>query len=135
MRRVTGFITELSDDEVFVFGSNLSGFHGKGAAKTAMKWGAVWGRGEGLYGKTYALPTVRKKLRGTLPLQSIEKYVKNFLECAEAHPDKKFYVTEVGCGLAGLKVKDIAPMFREALAMKNIWLPEKFIKTLEETHG
>jgi hypothetical protein len=130
MKTHNGFITELSENEVFVFGSNLSGIHGKGAAKTAKKWGAKNGEGEGLFGKTYALPTVKEKIRGTLSLSKIAHHIEVFGECVRANPDKVFLVTEVGCGLAGLKVEDVAPLFKGLAKEPNIVFPQSFVKYL-----
>jgi predicted aconitase with swiveling domain len=130
MKTHNGFITKLTENEVFVFGSNLSGIHGKGAAKTAKKWGAKNGEGEGLYGKTYALPTVKEKIRGPLSLTKIAKHVQIFGECVKENPDKIFYVTEVGCGLAGHTVKDIAPLFKSLRDEPNIIWPKPFIPFL-----
>lgn len=125
-RTTPDFITELRDNEVFVFGSNTAGRHGKGAAKTAMKWGAKYGIGEGLQGNTYALPTVNASITNKLSLEKIKKCVDNFIECAKQNPDKIFLVTEVGCGLAGWTVKDIAPLFENTVDIENIYLPKKF---------
>lgn len=127
----SGCITELADDEIFVFGSNESGLHGGGAAKLAMKWGAVWGKADGIQGKTYALPTVKKGIRGPLPVKTIERHVNNFIECAQNNPKLKFLVTEVGCGLAGLTVDEIAPLFKNALVLENVYLPLKFHRVLQ----
>jgi hypothetical protein len=130
MKTHNGFITELEDNEVFVFGSNLSGIHGAGAAKTARKWGAKLGEGEGLFGKTYALPTVKEKIRGPLSISKIQKHVEIFGECVKANPDKVFLVTEVGCGLAGLKVEEIAPLFKNLRDLPNIVWPQSFVRCL-----
>lgn len=127
MDRVTpDNITSLQEYECFVFGSNLSGRHGKGAAKTAMKWGAVYGQAEGVQGKTYGIPTVNASISNKIPVTKIKGYVDNFIEFAKSHPDTTFLVTEIGCGLAGYKVKDIAPLFKDAVDVENIYLPKKF---------
>jgi len=98
-------------DFVFVFGSNEAGKHGLGAALRAKQvYGAVWGQGEGLQGKSYGIPTKDSRLR-TLSLSKIERYITTFKIFAQKYPQKKFFVTEVGTGLAGLKHEDIAPMF------------------------
>lgn len=104
---------------IFVFGSNLSGIHGKGAAKEAHeKWKAKWGRigRRGRTGNAYAIPTKDRKERGLkpLPLARIRYYVHQFLYYARKHPDLYFYVTRIGCGLAGYKDKEIAPFFEGA---------------------
>lgn len=131
MNRITpDNITKLKEHEVFVFGSNESGRHGKGAAKTAMKWGAVYGQAEGLQGNTYGIPTVNASIRKSLSIDKIKIYVDNFINYAKLHPNKTFLVTEIGCGLAGLKVKQVAPLFKEAEKVENIYLPAKFWRKL-----
>lgn len=100
--------------KIFVFGSNLAGRHGRGAALEAKsKWGAKYGVGRGHTGDAYAIPTKDADLR-TLPLIHIEREVKEFLEYARAHRELEFIVTRIGCGLAGYSNEDIAPMFRGA---------------------
>jgi len=124
-------ITELKENEIFVFGSNESGIHGAGAALQAMKdFGAVYGVGFGPQGKTFAIPTKDWEI-DTLPLDYIEPYVDGFLTYSATKPDLVFLVTEIGCGLAGYIPEDIAPMFKFALNRSNIVLPEIFIKILE----
>lgn len=99
---------------IFVFGSNEAGRHGGGAAKYAReKRGAVYGKGLGFQGETYALPTKDWQVE-TLPLDIINKYVDIFLHNAKQLKELKFQVTCIGCGLAGLKHEDIAPMFKDA---------------------
>ena len=120
-RRTTpSWITSLQSDEVFVFGSNLQGLHAGGAAKLAMQWGAVWGQGVGLQGQTYAIPTIQGDV------DTIRPYVDEFISFAGLHPELKFLVTEIGCGIAGFSVEEIAPLFKEAITVDNIYLPEKF---------
>lgn len=111
-------------DMVFVFGSNTAGIHGAGAARTALlQHGAVYGEGEGHFGDSYALPTKEgikhrdgsgAQVRKTLPLLAIQFYVERFLKYARANPKLKFQITQLGCGLAGLKAEWIAPMFAKA---------------------
>jgi lantibiotic modifying enzyme len=120
----------LEDNQIFVFGSNLSGRHGLGAAKTAMQWGAKYGQAEGLQGQTYAIPTVNSLVTKKLPLHEIETYVNNFIKFAKDNPDKDFLVTEIGCGLAGYYPTEIAPFFKKAVGVKNIHLPIEFIQVL-----
>jgi hypothetical protein len=99
---------------IFVFGSNLAGRHGKGAALTAYKQhGAVYGQGYGLQGNSFAIPTKDEDLN-TLPLNKIRKYVESFIKFAKLNSDMKFSVTRIGCGLAGYEDHDIAPMFKNA---------------------
>jgi len=125
--RITpNYITKLSVDQVFVFGSNESGRHGKGAAKIAMKWGAKYGQAEGSQGRTYGIPTMNASISKKLTVDKIKTYVERFIEYAKEYPDLIFLVTEIGCGLAGHKVKDIAPLFKDAQDVKNIHLPKKF---------
>ena len=89
-------ITELKPDEIFVFGSNLEGLHGGGAAYLAYrKWGAIWGQGVGLQGQTYGIPTMHGGP------DAIRPYVDEFIKFAQVHPELKFLVTEIGCGIAG----------------------------------
>lgn len=109
---------------VFVFGSNTAGRHGKGAAKAAMAWGARYGQGEGLAGMTYAIPTKDGSLR-TLSLDIIEMHVQSFLEFARTRPDLTFELTPIGCGLAGYKPADIAPMFADV--PRNVLKPREFL--------
>lgn len=108
---------ELGMDEkkmIFTFGSNLSGWHGSGSAAHAMiHCGAIHGQGEGLQGTSYALPTVGKHIR-KMSFERVKKYVKNFIEYAEAHPELEFKVTQVGCKRAGFTTEQIAPLFINA---------------------
>lgn len=99
---------------IFVFGSNLAGRHGAGAALAARKkWGAQYGVGKGPTGSAYAIPTKGMHLE-ILDLKEIEGYVNEFIEYANANHDMEFFVTRVGCGLAGYKDHEIAPLFRRA---------------------
>lgn len=110
--------------KIFVFGSNLAGRHGKGAALEAKeKHGAIQGQGVGLQGESFAIPTKGRRLE-VLPLEEIRPYVENFLAFARKHPEMEFNVTRVGCGLAGHRDEDIAPMFMEA--GMNVFLPEEW---------
>ncbi len=119
-------ITALKENEVFVFGSNQSGRHGAGAARTALGWGAVWGQAEGLQGRTYGIPTKDHSVWRTLSVAEITPYVDRFIEFAKSRPDLTFLVTEIGCGLAGMKPKDVAPMFKLAVDLENVHLPARF---------
>jgi hypothetical protein len=126
MRTTPDEIKKLEQGQIFVFGSNLSGRHGKGAAKTALGWGANWGQAAGLQGRTYGIPTKDASIRRTLTIEEIKPFVDDFIEFAKIRKDLIFLVTEVGCGLAGLKPKDVAPLFIKAVDVENIHLPEKF---------
>lgn len=118
-------ITLLNHDEVFVFGSNLAGRHGKGAARDALKFGAVYGVGCGYNGNSYAIPT-KDKLLNVLPIERIKFYVDAFIAFAVKHPQLRFYVTKVGCGLAGYRCDEIAPLFYPATKLQNVYLPGEF---------
>lgn len=120
------YIKELPPNNIFVFGSNLSGRHGKGAAKTALTWGAKYGQAKGLQGRTYGIPTKDHRVLRVLNINEIKPFVDEFIEFAKQHPDLNFLVTEIGCGLAGYKPKDIAPLFKESINVYNIHLPARF---------
>lgn len=112
-----------------MFGSNAAGRHGAGAAKTALKFGATAGRCHGLDNQTYGIPTKDENLK-VLPLERIQKYVNNFIFDAGNYPEMTFLVTAIGTGLAGYTVEQIAPMFKDAIDVPNIHLPESFWKVL-----
>lgn len=115
------FITELKDNEIFVFGSNLEGMHGGGAARLAYdKFGAIWGQGVGLQGQSYGIPT----MHGGIDV--IKPYVDEFIEFAKSHPELTFLVTRIGCGIAGFRDEEIAPLFKECIEMENVCLPKSF---------
>lgn len=119
------FIESLKADEVFVFGSNLAGMHGGGAAYVAFrKFGAVMGCGVGLRGQSYAIPTMQGGV------ETIKPYVDEFVAFAKDHPELFFYVTRIGCGIAGFRDREIAPLFAEAVPLPNVCLPESFVKLL-----
>ena len=114
-------ISELKDNEIFVFGSNLAGAHGGGAARAAFNtFGAVWGQGVGLQGQSYAIPTMHGGL------EKIKPYVDEFVEFAKNHQEYTFLVTKIGCGIAGFAIEEIAPLFADAVAVENIILPVEF---------
>lgn len=120
-------INRLAPDEVFVFGSNLGGFHGGGAARAALNlFGAVWGQGVGLQGQSYAIPTMQGGV------ETIKPYVDEFIEFAKSRPDLFFYVTRIGCGIAGFRDEDIAPLFQEAINLSNVALPKSFHDLISE---
>lgn len=134
MRVSAKHIDKLEDDEVFVFGSNTEGMHAGGAARMAMNWGAIYGKAFGLQGKTFAIPTVDYTRSGKMSIDEIKKYVDEFLDFTIKNKDKKFLVTEIGCGIAGFKVSEIAPLFRKALEYSNVYLPERFINYLKDNN-
>ncbi len=117
-------IATLGENEIFVFGSNIQGSHGGGAAWYAYKnFGAEWGVGEGLTGRTYALPTMEGKA-------SLQHAVEHFIACAKEHPEQTFLVTAVGCGIAGYTPDEVAPLFKEATSLENVYLPQVFWNVL-----
>lgn len=128
MRMTPDKITKLEPNEVFVFGSNLAGRHGKGAARDALKFGAVWGQGDGLMGQTYGISTKGSKLE-IESLKAISIRVDKFLRYVKFMPPSWVWlVTPIGCGLAGYKPSQIAPMFKNASA--NVILPTCFLPYL-----
>lgn len=111
-------ITLLKPNQIFVYGSNLEGKHAAGAAKQAHEqFGAEWGLGVGLSGQSYAIPTMHG-------FHTLKAYVNQFLEFAQTKPELEFLVTPIGCGIAGFKPEEIAPLFRDA--PDNVVLPKEF---------
>ncbi len=135
MRTSSNLITDLQSNEIFVFGSNQSGLHLGGAAKAAMKWGAIYGQAEGLQGSTYAIPTVDEKVMDALSPEEIAPYVSRFIEFAKEHQEYTFLVTEIGCGIAGRTVSEIAPLFQNAKDVENIHLPQNFWNYLNQNQA
>lgn len=118
-------IDSLKYDEIFVFGSNLTGMHKGGAARAAMlRFGAIWGQGVGLQGQSYAIPTMQGGV------ETIKPYVDEFTRFAEQHDELFFYVTRIGCGIAGFKDDEIAPLFANAAILNNVCLPKSFVEVL-----
>ena len=114
-------ITQLAPNEIFVYGSNLAGMHGGGAARAArLHFGAQMGVGVGPQGQSYAIPTMQGGE------ETIRPYVEQFIDYARQHPDKTFLVTPIGCGIAGFKPRQIAPLFVGAVDVENIHLPKIF---------
>ena len=112
-------ISEVKENEVFVFGSNLAGSHGGGAARLAYeRFGAIWGQGVGLQGQSYGIPTMQGGV------ETIKPYVDEFIDFAKSRPDLTFLVTRIGCGIAGFRNEEIAPLFAKAKGVENIVLPE-----------
>lgn len=119
-------ISRLRQDEVFVFGSNLEGMHMGGAARVAAtRFGAIMGQGVGLQGRSYAIPTMQGGV------ETIKPYVDEFTEFARRHKELTFYVTRIGCGIAGFKDEEIAPLFAQAYKLDNVVLPETFCRVIE----
>ena len=119
-------ITSLQPNEIFVFGSNLGGLHAGGAAHIAHKqFGAIWGKGTGLQGQSYAIPTMQGGV------ETIRPYVDEFIAFAKAHPELTFLVTPIGCGIAGFTPEEIAPLFEAAKTVENIALPRRFREVLD----
>jgi hypothetical protein len=117
-------IQSLKPDEIFVFGSNASGAHGGGAARFAHdRFGAVWGQSEGLQGQSYGIDTMSG-------LDVFEEQAHRFVEFAARHPELRFLVTEVGCGIAGYRPEQVAGFF--AGAPGNVVLPESFVRSLSD---
>ena len=118
-------ISELKENEIFVFGSNLAGAHGGGAARLAYnRFGAVWGEGVGLHGQTYAIPTMQGGV------ETIKPYVDEFIRFAKENDGLTFLVTRIGCGIAGFRDEEIAPLFTDAIDVENIILPKEFVACL-----
>ena len=118
-RTTPEYITELQPGEIFVFGSNLQGMHGGGAARVAYRnFGAIMGQGVGLQGQSYAIPTMQGGV------ETIRPYVDKFIAFAKEHTELTFLVTRIGCGIAGFTDEEIAPLFAEAHSVENIVLPE-----------
>lgn len=128
IQRITPeYITNLKQNEIFVFGSNLRGAHAGGAARIAEeRFGAVWGNGIGLQGQSYALPTMQGGV------ETIKPYVDDFIAFAKEHSEYIFLVTPIGCGIAGFSPAEMAPLFKDAVAVENICLPQSFWKWLKK---
>lgn len=119
-------ITTLGQDEVFVFGSNLAGLHCGGAARVALqKFGAEMGQGVGMQGQSYAIPTMQGGV------DTIKPYVDQFIDLATEWDQTTFYVTRIGCGIAGFTDEQIAPLFDRAYDLYNVRLPESFARIIE----
>lgn len=118
-------INSLNRNEIFVFGSNLQGAHGGGAARIAYKeFGAIWGQGVGLQGQSYGIPTMQGGV------ETIKPYADEFVAFAKHHPEMTFLVTRIGCGIAGFTSDEIAPLFAGAIDVKNVHLPADFWEVL-----
>ena len=118
-------ITALKPNEIFVFGSNLAGSHGGGAAWIAyQRFGAIMGQGVGLQGQSYAIPTMQGGV------ETIEPYVEQFIDFAFRHRELKFLVTRIGCGIAGFTAYEIAPLFLKVIDLPNVLLPKDFVEVM-----
>ena len=119
-------ISELNENEIFVFGSNLQGSHGGGAAAIAAKmFGAIWGQGVGLQGQSYGIPTMHGGI------DEIKPYVDEFIVFAKLNPSLKFLVTRIGCGIAGFTEEQMAPLFAKGADVENVYLPDSFWEIIE----
>jgi len=125
-------ITDLKQGDIFVFGSNESGRHGKGAAKTALGFGAKYGQSYGLQGRTFAIPTVNASVSHKLKIEKVKYYVDKFYIFVKEFPELNFLVTEIGCGLAGFTVKEIAPLFKDFINLENVYLPSRFWRIISK---
>ena len=124
-------IKNLPDDTIFVFGSNMAGTHQGGAAKTALlHFGATKGVGRGWAGQSFAIPTMNEHLQ-QMPLSQIQHYIEDFKIYTKNHPKMKYFITAVGCGVAGYKVEEIAPMFKGI--SRNVIFPVSFRPFVEKT--
>lgn len=132
LRITPELITSLQPHEVFVFGSNEAGRHSKGAALTAVQWGARKSVPAGRAGQTYAIPTKPANVRLRLDLRDISRYVDDFRRHAEQGQMTHFLVTEIGCGLAGYQPSDIAPLFAGCRTLSNVALPVRFWRVIGE---
>ena len=133
MRITPKYIKELKENEIFVFGSNKQARHGKGAALTARnKFGAIYGQSEGLQGQSYAIITkeLRKEYQ-PVSLGEIKLGVDTFIQFAKDNKHLTFYVVELGCNLAYFTVEEIAPLFKSAMKLRNIYLPQRFLDNLQ----
>lgn len=120
-RITSNSINSLKDNEIFVFGSNLRGMHGGGAARIAAeRFGAIMGQGVGLQGQSYGIPTMQGGV------ETIAPYVDDFIQFARTHTELTFLVTRIGCGIAGFDDSEIAPLFAKAIDIPNIHLPLSF---------
>lgn len=118
-------IAMLGSNEIFVFGSNLQGRHAGGAARVALnRFGAILGQGVGLQDNCYAIPTMQGGV------ETIKPYVDEFIDFAKTRPELTFYVTKIGCGIAGFTFEEIAPLFHEAIGISNIRLPKEFVEII-----
>ena len=122
------FITSLKENEIFVFGCRRSGRHWEGAAAFALEnFGAIFGQGEGLQGRSYAIATAG------VGLADVQDAIDRFTKYAMEHPELHFLVTRIGCGLGGWRVSQIAPMFSDASLLNNVWLPQEFWDELSDS--
>ena len=119
-------IRELAANEIFVFGSNLAGYHGGGAARIALNnFGAIWGQGVGMQGQCYAIPTMQGGV------ETIKPYVDEFIDFARTHTEYTFLVTRIACGIAGFSPREVAPLFADAIDVENVILPEDFVEVIQ----
>ena len=127
-------ITELKPNEIFVFGSNTAGQHIGGAARVAYeKFGAKWGKAEGLSGQTYAIPTINYYSFERVSEEYLKECLVDFIRFCRQNKDKKFYLTKIGCGIAGWEINEMKRLFTEAMLLcifpDNLIVPKEFVNT------
>lgn len=124
------YIDHLLSNQIFVFGSNILGYHAGGAAKMAKKkFGAIWGQAEGLQGRSYAIPVdYGKGVRNDI---EVKASIDRFISFAQEHPEYIFLVVRIGCATGGYRDDEIGPFFKEALDVNNIRLPKSFVEAIE----
>lgn len=126
MKYTPEFITELGENQIFVFGSNLAGKHNGGGARIALeKFGAIYGQALGSQGQSYAIPTLGFNFE-KISITEIRYYIDLFFNYAYNHPQFEFFVTKIGCGIAGYEISEIAPLLLNPF--KNIVLPKEFVE-------
>lgn len=126
------FITDLEPNEIFVFGSNENGAHIGGAARLAYdRFGAAWGKAVGHYGQSYAIPTLDRDMAKVEP-EELFIHLQDLIQYAHRNPNLKFYLTKIGCGIAGWEVEEVKSILWEALGAKsmpeNLFIPKEFNK-------
>lgn len=132
MRVTPEQISTLEDNEIFVFGSNESGIHGAGAARFAYdNFGAFYEQGFGLMGQSFGIPT-KDWFITKLNIQVVKFYVDRFIDFVKKSKQYTFYITKIGCGLAGFTEEEIAPLFSELIDDKNVYLPVEFITIINK---
>ena len=123
-------IEQLQENEVFVFGSNENGNHAGGAARVAVeKFGAVMGQAEGMQGQSYAIPTLDKEMK-QVSEEALREYIERFRKYADEHKELTFYMTKIGCGIAGFDVEYMAKVMKSFDFSFNVVMPKEFYKII-----